>query len=98
MHLVNQFNMADYLNRFENHMHKLCWDAASRRLCRKMTKGQVTDDPIDEEEFDDLVYALRADTFVGGEDSQSLSGISRDLDPQSKNFAMQRISIADTHL
>ena len=70
--------------------------AAVHRLTE--TKGQVTDDPIDEEEFDDLVYALRADTFVGGEDSQSLSGISRDLDPQSKNFAMQRISIADTHL
>lgn len=70
--------------------------AAVHRLSE--TKGQVTDDPIAEEEFDDLVYALRADTFVGGEDSQSLSGISRDLDPQSKNFAMQRISIADTHL
>lgn len=70
--------------------------AAVHRLSE--TKGQVTDDPIAEEEFDDLVYALKADTFVGGEDSQSLSGISQDLDPQSKSFAMNRISIADTHL
>lgn len=62
------------------------------------TKASVVSDPIQEEEFDDLVYALKADTFEGGGDSSSLAGISRELDPQSRDFALKRISIADTHL
>jgi hypothetical protein len=52
----------------------------------------------DEEDFDELVYALRTDVFSGGEDSQSIASIGAELDPQSRGFAVARMSIMDTHL
>lgn len=57
----------------------------------------ATDDNPDED-LDELLFALKNDSFVPSETSSIASEKTSDLSSKIDKYEMRRISIADTHL
>jgi hypothetical protein len=51
-----------------------------------------------DEDLDELLFALKNDSFVGSETSSIVSGKTSDISSKIDKYEMRRISIADTHL
>lgn len=57
----------------------------------------TTDDNQDED-LDELLFALKNDSYIGSETSSIVSGKTSDISSKIDKYEMRRISIADTHL